>query len=337
MHLVGLLLLWPACLTAQVTRPAMPDSVREYVRTAMELFRQRSVHRDSVDWTALEDSVLARAANAQVPADTWLALSWAFRSVDRHSFLQPPMDRIGQMLGVAAPEIPRRAPRVPTSQHLAGGIGLVTVPGHGGPNRPEYVDSLQTQLARLDSAGVCGWVVDLRENTGGNMWPMLAGLGPLLGGEVVGSFSPGEPEAAWRYREGRSWYGDSIMPAEPVGWGRVRPRDLEHADAPVALLLGKQTASSGEMVVIAFQGRPNTRSFGDSTAGFASANSTVPLRDGAMLVVTSSYPRDRHGRAYPLRLGPDELVPSSEGVSADAPLARAVTWLRDEQACRGRQ
>lgn len=44
--LVGLLLLWPACLTAQVTRPVMPDTVRDYVRTAMELFRQRSVHRD---------------------------------------------------------------------------------------------------------------------------------------------------------------------------------------------------------------------------------------------------------------------------------------------------
>lgn len=111
---------------------------------------------------------------------------------------------------------------------------------------------------------------------------------------------------------------------------------LEHADAPVALLLGNETASSGEMVVIAFQGRPNTRSFGDSTAGFASANSTVPLRDGAMLVVTSSYPHDRLGRAYPLRLAPDEYVPSTEGTSDDAPLARAVTWLRQQSACGGR-
>lgn len=328
----AVLLLVAARLPAQTPRPAMPDSVRDYVSVAMAVFRENSVHRSEVDWTSLEDSVFARAAGAQTPTDTWLALTWALRRVDPHSFLRPSEKMMAAITGGTVSQAPQPGASRPLGQ-LLDGIGLVTVPPHSGRNRPAYVDSLRTQLVTLDSTGVCGWIVDLRENTGGNMWPMLAGVGPLLGAEMVGSFTDGPPGAGWRYRDGRSWLGDSTPPAEPLGWGSTPPRQLEHAEAPVALLVGKETASSGEMVLLAFLGRPNVRSFGDSTAGFASANKSVPLRDGATLVVTSSYPRDRLGRTYPLRIAPDEFVPPSDSAGRDASLRRARAWLRRQPTC----
>jgi len=331
------LLLVSGRLPAQTTRPALPDSVRGYVSAAMAAFRAHSVHRSEVDWPSLEDSVVARAAGAQTPAGTWTALTWALRRVDPHSFLLPPEGMMATITGGMVPQAPRPAASRPLGQILDGGIGFVTVPPHSGRNRPAYVDSLHAQLDALDSAGVCGWVVDLRENTGGNMWPMLAGIGPLLGAELVGSFTNSPPGAGWRYRDGRSWSGDSTPPAEPSGWGSTPPRRLAHAGAPVALLVGRKTASSGEMVLLAFLGRPHVRSFGDSTAGFASANRNVPLRDGATLVVTASYPRDRLGRTYPLRVAPDELVPPDDSAGGDAPLRHAVAWLRRQPACAGRR
>ena len=87
------------------------------------------------------------------------------------------------------------------------------------------------------------------------------------------------------------------------------------------------------MTLLAFLGRPDVRSFGDSTAGYTSSNSEVRLRDGALLEVTSGYPRDRLGRPYPLRVAPDELVPPDKTVGSDAPLGRAVAWLADQPAC----
>jgi C-terminal processing protease CtpA/Prc len=198
------------------------------------------------------------------------------------------------------------------------------------------VDSLHARLRALDDAGACGWVVDLRGNAGGNMWPMLAGVGPLLGAEVVGSFEHSPPGAAWRYREGRSWHGGTAPPREPSGWASGPAPRLAHADAPVALLIGRATASSGEMTLVAFLGRPGVRSFGDSTAGFASANAGVPLPDGATLVVTGTYPRDRLGRRYPLRLAPDERVPPPAGGAAEDPaLDSALAWLQAAPACAG--
>ena len=309
--------------------PAMPDSVRGYVRDAMAIFRARSIHRDRVDWAALEDSVLARADGARTFAGTWQALGWALRTVDPHSFLMPPPSARGGMApgNTASQSLPM--PPLPGGWPLAGGIGALIVPGHAGPNRPAYVDSLHAALEALDRYVSCGWIVDLRENTGGNMWPMLAGVGPLLGAEVVGSFDPDPSGGAWRYRNGRSWSGDSTPPLMPSGWGSATPPALVHADAPVAVLIGRRTASSGEMTLLSFLGRPNVRTFGDSTAGFTSANASVPLRDGAMLIVTVSYPRDRLGRRYPLRVAPDELV-TSDGA---ATVERAAAWLRSQRSC----
>lgn len=320
-----------APLEAQTVRAEMPDSVRDYLNTAIAIFRERSVHRHVVDWQAFENSVMARAGNAQTPADTWLALTWAMRGVDSHSFLRPPDGMLAALTGGLVPQTPELRERPPLGRLIDGDIGLVRVPAHAGLNRPEYVDSLHLQLREFDSRDLCGWIVDLRDNTGGNMWPMVAGIGPLLGAELVGSFTISPPGSGWRYRDGRSWHGDSTMPAEPAGWGRVSPTPLKHAEAPVAVLVGPETASSGEMILIAFLGRPRVRTFGDSTAGYASSNSTVALRDGATLVITSSHPRDRLGRRHPLRIGPDELV--REQSDADAVLLRAAAWLRRESAC----
>jgi carboxyl-terminal processing protease len=330
------LLLVSARLPAQTPQPAMPDSVRDYVSTAMAAFRSHSVHRGEVDWTALEDSVLARAASAQTPSETWRALTWALRRVDRHSFLMPPEAQMATPTGGMVPQAAPPAETRPLGRLIEGGIGLVAVPSHAGRNRTEYVDSLRTRLVALDNMGVCGWVVDLRENAGGNMWPMLAGIGPLLGAEMVGSFTNSPPGVGWRYRDGRSWMGLDTPPAEPLGWGNTPARRLTHADAPVALLVGSKTASSGEMLMLAFLGRPGVRSFGDSTAGFASANRSVPLRDGATMVITASYPRDRLGRTYPLQVAPDERVPPDDS-GGDTTLRQAVVWLQRQPTCAVRQ
>jgi C-terminal processing protease CtpA/Prc len=95
------------------------------------------------------------------------------------------------------------------------------------------------------------------------------------------------------------------------------------------VLLGPKTGSSGEMMAIAFAGRPATRSFGQPTAGFATANSTVVLSDGAVLAVTSAYVEDRLGRRYEGAMTPDETA------AADETAAIATAWL-EKQGCAAR-
>lgn len=312
------------------------EAVVRYLDAALDTLRRVALRRDSVDWSALRDSVRVRAAGAQTTDQAWPALQWALRRVDRHSFLQTPRPMPDERAAVAKPN--EKSPQRPFVRPAVSGrlienrFGYVLVPSIGS-SRPSFVDSLQTLIREFDSAGACGWVVDLRRNPGGNMWPMLAGIGPLLGDSIIGSFAvDGEPNSYWRYVRGHAWYGDDTVPAW-AAHGTQPPYELQRRSASVAVLSGRETASSGEATMIAFLGRPNLRTFGDSTSGFASVNNGYRLPDSANMVITIGFSRDRTGRQYGLRLTPDELVPPGADSTRDLPLERAVAWLRRQESC----
>jgi carboxyl-terminal processing protease len=217
-----------------------------------------------------------------------------------------------------------------------GAFGYVLIPWFPGPSRATFVDSLQTLLRDFESAGACGWIVDLRGNGGGNMWPMLAGIGPLLGDTLVGWFvEQGAPDSPWRYVNGHAWSGPATVPEEGAH-GSLPPVQLRNPLAPVAMLTDSMTASSGEATLIAFRGRPNVRSFGGATAGFASVNNGYILPDSANMVITIGYERDRTGFQYPLKIEPDELIARGPDVAVDDVLMRASAWLRSQKVCIGR-
>lgn len=324
----GAVMAAPSAGTAQVRRTA--DSVQRYMEEALDTLQRVALRRDSVDWRALRDSVFARTLGAQATAETWPALQWALQQIDRHSFLQTPE--------------PARAPAAPNAQSTArppglagrlidGRFGYVRVPGIG-RSRTSFVDSLQMFVSEHQSAGACGWMVDLRANPGGNMWPMLAGVGALLGDSIFGSFVvAGQRDTPWRYKAGAAWSGPDTMPDWAVRGSRPAPV-LRDRYAPVALLIGRTTGSSGEATAIAFMGRPNVRSFGDSTAGYATINSGYRLRDGANMVVTIGFSKDRTGKQYGIRLTPDEYLASPADDTPDRALERATQWLGAQSACR---
>jgi C-terminal processing protease CtpA/Prc len=104
----------------------------------------------------------------------------------------------------------------------------------------------------------------------------------------------------------------------------------------VAVLLDGATASSAEAIAISFRPRPNTRSFGQPTAGYSTANRGARMSDGANLVVTVGVMTDRAGRAYGNPIEPDERVemPAEWWPSpVDAVARRATTWLAGRLEC----
>jgi hypothetical protein len=337
-----------------VAAGVMTDSVRRYLVAALDTFQRVSIHRDSVDWQALRDSVFARANGATTTDQTWRTLQWALRRVDQHSFMQtphpmPPDAISGQGTSAALPTSQAGSkPATPPSTKPAGPpavegrmigerIGYLLVPWFNGANRPPFVDSLQALIKEFDTAHACGWIIDLRKDQGGNMWPMLAGVGPLLGDSIVGAFYDGTSKqgSLWRYRDGHAWSGPNEMPASG-GMGSLVPYQMRNPLAPVALLIGASTGSAGEATLLAFLGRPDTRSFGDTTAGYNSVNNGYLLSDGANMVITVGYSRDRLGRTYALKVAPDERIVPSDDPARDAPLDRAVAWLARARACAGR-
>jgi carboxyl-terminal processing protease len=303
------------------------SAVRRYVLAALDTLQQVSIHRKTYDWAPLRDSVLRRTKHARCRSDAWPVLDWALDRVDHHSFLRAPMPASGV---ASAPG--SAASRPVSGRRVDDRIGYVSVPQFSGPSRSSYIDSLQTLIHDFDSAGVCGWLVDLRGNQGGNMWPMIAGIGPLLGDTIVGSFNVNGNSLRWFYVDGAAWLDDAGRRSD-VASGLLPAYRLRNNAVAIAVLTNRRTASSAEATAIAFRGRPHTRSFGDSTAGFASVNNEYRLSDGATMVITVGFNRDRSGIQYPLKLAPDEFVPSSSENLRDAVIGRATAWLLAQASC----
>ena len=216
----------------------------------------------------------------------------------------------------------------------ASSFGYLDLPGFLGFGQAanQYIQFAQDAIRRVDQTGTCGWIVDLRNNTGGNMWPMLAGVGPVLGEGVAGWFvDPDGVEQAWGYSNGQAQLaGSTIISAE-------RAYHLKHPLPLVAVLTNRYTASSGEAITVAFRGRPSTRSFGQPTAGVPTANQEYTLSDGAALWITVALDADRTGQTYDSSISPDQAVPSLPRLQlrADDQVAQAaLTWLHTQGSCQ---
>ena len=182
---------------------------------------------------------------------------------------------------------------LPADTHRIGGdLGYVLLPGT--PGGEGFAAAVRAGIAKADSPDVCGWIVDLRRNTGGSMWPMFQALRAIIGEAPIGSFVDGSgTRTPWAYPQ------DADGAAPP----------LSHPRGPVAVLTSRLTAGAAEAIVVAFRGRPDTRSFGEPTWGTPTMSQSYALVDGAMLQMTEAFDADRTGFEYHTRIAPDVAMP----------------------------
>ncbi len=307
-----------------------------YLRFALDIMQEHSINRDHIDWPQFRARVLARADGAVVAADTHPVLREALRELgDGHSFLRGGAWPAQRPVTWGARE---RNPMFSLEQRsqMLDGVGYLSVPAFPRGThamQQAYAADIQSRIDELSAQGACGWIVDLRGNTGGTFWPMLTGTGPLLGDGVwaFAVHADGRRVPVW-YRDGQSGLDESVQLRvfEPV-------RDDELASMPVALLIGPMTASAGEAVAIVFAGRDGTRTFGEPTRGVSTVNRSFPLGDGATMALTVAATADRHGRIHQQAIEPDVAVPAAAErlpVLPDQPeVMAALAWLASASRC----
>lgn len=203
-----------------------------------------------------------------------------------------------------------------------GDITTVVIPAVSDVSTPRQEEYARTAAQGIADAAAttCGWVVDLRGNTGGTMYPMLSGISPLLSDGPVMSFvtREGEKSVVTAQDDGAGFAGETqiAIPVVP-----------KVADRPIAVLQDERTASSGEIVLAAFRGRDRVRSFGTPSAGYTSGNAVKELPDGALIVLTGAIVVDHAG----VNLGEGAIAPDT-AVGGDLAYRAAKAWLV-EQGC----
>ena len=303
------------------------EAAAKYLNEAISKTREIALNADKVDWEKTQKIATSMAAGAINPQDTYPAVSFMLSQLgDRHSHLIPVTE-------VTRLKAETRVDNFSIASERLDGLGYLSIPGYVGGNQERvtaFVDDIRQRISTMASGKTCGWIVDLRNNTGGNMWPMIAGLSPLIGEGLAGAFESSKAKNEWRVGPN----GDTLIGQAKTS-GSSPASFVDGGKARVAVLIGPGTASSGEAIAVAFRGRPNTRSFGTPTAGLTTANTTVAMSDGAMLAITVSVYVDRTGAKYGGRMNPDELVEGTAKTVADDPVVKAASrWLNDGAGCQ---
>jgi len=279
-----------------------PKSPQGYVRHCIRIMEKNGLYAKGEEWDAAKAIALGQAKGITTLDEAHDIINEALHVCGgKHSTLRPPYKG-------AQKDYPEEAPEATFRDDS---ILYLRLPEHLGVSVSDslYKYTLYNAICRHSDAK--GYIIDLRGNTGGNMYPMLAALSPLIPDGACISFQQRQQTVPISI--------EYIRKSESLPLAGEQERALQKR--PVALLTDSLTASSGEATLLAFRGLGNARTFGCPTAGYASANVPYTLPDGYTLVLTTSRDVARTGEVFcddPIR--PD--------VETDTPLASALVWIR---------
>lgn len=304
------------CSEAEETK--ISSAAEMHLNEILKQMESNSINRKTINWEDVKNRTLQVAGQAKTIKDTYPAIRFALGELkDSHSFYK----------GVDGTYIFSNLEGCnfdsPPDARPSPAIGYIRIPGFGGFNSVSetnaFAQSLQLKIKNQDNPDLKGWLVDLRGNTGGNMWPMLSGIGPILGEGIAGYFiDPDNIASAYSYQNGIASLDGNSISVVSNSYSLIKP------NPKVAVLIDGLTASSGEAIAIAFIGRPNTRLFGvKSSCGLTTANQSFTLSNGGLLFLTVSVMADRNKNKFGGPIVPDEMG----GGSQEGAVTAAINWL----------
>lgn len=314
----------------------MVDSVKKYLDSSLHIIEKNALNRKQVNWPELRKAVYEKAAGAKTYEDILPLYPYIFEQIDDHhgslNYKKKTYGWAGNDLPKVNNSIKAATKKYTTvrSERIGDAIGYILIPGNN-DFRNQHMDSISSSIkqaiAKIHNKKIKGWIIDLRVNTGGNMYPMIAGLTDFLGEGKVGGFMTSDHQADgnWIIKDG-IFYVDSIK-VSPVKYeGYPIKKDL-----PIAILISGYTASSGEMTAITTIGRKNSILIGEPSAGYTTTNLGFELNGYSGLNLAVDYAMDRNGKVYPKRITPEVLVNDGddfEKLTEDKKVQAALKWLK---------
>jgi len=322
-------------LQAQHQYDPLPDSLQSMLDKSFTILQTNAINRDTVNWSRLKEQVYQKTVRAKSYQDLAAVYPYLFQQIgDPHGALQ----LHGKSYAWQSARTPysnqavRKAINAyPTVRVLTLGdeIGYILLPGNRdftGKQINADAQTIRDALHSVNTKRINKWILDLRVNTGGSMYQMLAGLADLLGEGKVGQFvnQHKQPDGAWIIKEGNIY-----LDAQPVSSVAHQPLGIP-SEAPLAVLISGQTASSGEIVAIATVGRKQSVLIGEPSAGYTTANQGFSLNAYAGLNLAVDYDADRGGRIYTERVRPAIEVlggDNFEQLEQDQKVQAALRWF----------
>ncbi|MEM8486349.1 MAG: S41 family peptidase [Bacteroidota bacterium] len=324
---------------ASSCKSQVPADVKAVIDTVLDHAESASMYRNGVDWPALRGEVYSLAAEADSIPDLGPAIQHMLTTLgDEHGRFLYNYQHIAFYNGPEKPhlkgidvdmynQIQLGQTYAFGADLIAPGVGYVRIVGMPMGDNTQMSQDIQDAVCAQVAKGAEDWVVDLRYNGGGNMFPMVEGLAAIIGDGHVGGAVGLTPEenVTWHVVDGDFYYADQSVQLENACRYERLPK--------VAVLTSMYTASSGEVVAVVFKGREKTRFFGEPTHGLTTVNDWTPIDSLSVLMLSVSTYQSRDGVVHKSYVEADEHIPyhpnplsdDDEGVKA------ALDWLKTDK------
>ena len=292
-----------------------------YFKDFLKILKQNSINKGKINWDNFERKFLSKVEKCKTQEDLFKVLNECLRELkDKHSYFIE-SNKLSGLNKIKKNDKKKKF----KSKFINKKWGYLFIPEFSGFNSKEksksFSQEVQNAIEMIDNKNPEGWIIDLRENTGGNMWPMLCALGPFFSHKKIGSFIfPNNRKINWYYDRGKSKEGTKVY-AEIKSKGY----ELKEKGLPIAILIGPKTMSSVEAVAIAFHTQRNVRFFGQPTSGRTTCNRGFKLQDDSFLFLTTGNFMDREGKVFKNKIFPDRLIKKEEDI-----WNIAIKWLKNK-------
>ena len=283
----------------------VPPSAETYGKNALSTIDKNGIFAGNDEWKSTYNECLKMIENAKSYDDTYDAIRKALSvGGGKHSML---------MTKSESQDTTESYDEVLPTVSLDGDIAIIKLPDFlGTAEAGQKYAKVAEDFIHENRDKIKGVVLDLRDNTGGDMGPMATAVSSLL------------PDGELVYYHYRSYdvpvtLKNGVVSNAGTGGKSLYPE--EKLNVPVAILTDDMTASSGEALTLCFRGLENTRTFGAPTAGYTSVNMLYNMYDGAQMYLTVAFDKARTGEIF-------KETPIEPDVATDSPLEAALEWLR---------
>ena len=301
----------------------------------IEHAENNSLYRENVDWTTLKKEMYSLAKNADSVSQLKPALNLMLKKLnDTHG-------RVfynNQFLSYYSGEKKEHRKNMDSDIYneiqsgqvyefktsiIENNIGYIRIVGLPMGDNEKMSSEIQNSICELIQKGAEKWIIDLRYNGGGNMFPMVEGISNIIGDGIVGGTKgvTNEESSVWQIKNGDFFYDEQTVALEnkcPIA-----------ETQEIAVLTSVYTASSGEALAVILKERPKTRFFGNNTMGMITATDWKQIDSLTAMSISVSYYKDRKNNLYDQYVDVDENIEFEPKTvfEKDNGIKRAVKWL----------
>lgn len=173
----------------------------------------------------------------------------------------------------------------------------------------EYATSIYNKIAKQKYTGI---IIDLSNNLGGDIGPMLAGTSSIIPNGKIFSIVSSSGETINVSLKGS--VTDNM--GSNINLGKITKIN----DTPIAVIQNRWTASSGELTDLALMNNSKVKTFGEESAGYTSINSTYYMYNGTQINITTDKIKKNNGKTlFNSKIKPD--------IATKEPITKAKEWI----------